>query len=95
MPALLVSAEQAVLVDVPRQLRRPPVSRLRARRVLGSRLVLFEPRLSLESRLQRAGTAWLELPSFRIELSGRVWISLRPGLRAYPPSASDFPAAAE
>ena len=93
VPALLVSAEQGVLADVPRQVRPPPVSLLPARRVLGFGVVLFQLRLSVESRLPRAEKGWLELWSFRIEL--RVWISLGPGLRAYPPSASDFPAAAE
>jgi hypothetical protein len=97
VPARLVSAEQDVLEDVPQHSRPPPVSLLRERQVLGSRVARFEPRLSAESRRLRVGKAWLELElrSLRMELSRRVWISLRPGLRAYPPSASDFPAAAE
>ena len=82
-------------MDAPLQLRPPAVSLLGARRVLGLRVVLFEPRLAVEPRLQKAGKAGLELRSFRIELSLRVWISLGPGVRAFPPSASDFPAAAE
>jgi hypothetical protein len=97
VPARLVSAEQDVLEaeDVPQQLRPPPVFLLRERQGLSSRVARFEPRLSAESRLLRAGKSWLELWPFRMEQSRRVWIALRPGLRAYPPSASDFPAAAE
>ena len=89
------SEVQGARLDVPRQ---PP--QVRAAWLLPERRVLqeepMERQFLLESYLQKAVKAWSEVQSWpRIELSRRVWISLRPGLRAYPPSAFHFPAAAE
>jgi hypothetical protein len=52
--------------------------------------------VSEASKFLRAAKAWLELFLFLTEPIPKVWISLRPELRADPPSVSvRFPAAAE